>query len=219
MSKDRVLLEQVARWAWDAAREESIVTWLSADHLSCRAELVRRYDAFKDWWTKAVGRPLLNTPAEAEDLREQLKRAPADVGEAYEQGLAAPLEHIQKLEQELADVKAAREECERQLQAKVSEVGSLQGLLDEVQEELIARTAMLSELILKEADRPQPQEHSLCSDGDGHWFVVPVSQQKAFDDWLAGVRREEFDPDGYPEGVVPLYGGPGRILFQNFKLC
>ena len=58
----------------------------------------------------------------------------------------------------------------------------------------------------------------LDSDDDGHWYVVPVAQRDAFSKWLASVDAEDFDPVGYPEGVVPLDGSPTRVVFPAFAV-
>lgn len=59
------------------------------------------------------------------------------------------------------------------------------------------------------------EKFTLEQDDAGHWYVVPCRVIHEFKDWLAFVDDEEFDPDGYPEGVKRVGGAPSLVTFSN----
>lgn len=52
----------------------------------------------------------------------------------------------------------------------------------------------------------------LDSDDDGHWYVVPLEQRRAFSRWL---DCPDSDP---PPGVVDIGGSPSMVIFPAFRL-
>lgn len=58
----------------------------------------------------------------------------------------------------------------------------------------------------------------LDQDPDCHWYVVPVSQAKAWEEWLDSVDDENFDPDAMPAGVEIVGGGPQRVTFPYYEI-
>lgn len=54
------------------------------------------------------------------------------------------------------------------------------------------------------------------SDDDGHWYLIPVEYQAAWDRWtgLDQDSPEAWDP---PAWAVPLDGHPNGITFENPK--
>jgi hypothetical protein len=53
----------------------------------------------------------------------------------------------------------------------------------------------------------------LDTDGDGHWYVIPVSASRAWDVYCETNWDEEYAE--IPSGVRPVGGWPGLITFAD----
>lgn len=54
------------------------------------------------------------------------------------------------------------------------------------------------------------ERYRLTTDDDGHWYLVPVSQREAFDDWVYAVGAGDMPP-----GVQPVPGWAGLVTFTD----
>lgn len=59
-------------------------------------------------------------------------------------------------------------------------------------------------------DTPMLTRWMLNNDDDGHWYLVPVEQKDAFDEWVYGDDTAE-----QPAGVTPLAGHPNNVTFER----
>jgi hypothetical protein len=64
------------------------------------------------------------------------------------------------------------------------------------------------------------QRYKLLSDDDGHYYLVPVEQEEAFNEWVASFNEdEEGDPDGYAKlGAQSLGCSPTCVSFTDPKI-
>ena len=61
--------------------------------------------------------------------------------------------------------------------------------------------------------------YKLLSDDDGHDFVVPVEQEKAFDLWLQSVYDPMCEDLPMPEGVQSIGGSPSLLTFTDPQIA
>lgn len=54
--------------------------------------------------------------------------------------------------------------------------------------------------------------HTIVTDGDGHWYVIPADQINRWNSF-------DFDDGDYlPDWAVPIGGGPQRVTFDGYKI-
>lgn len=58
--------------------------------------------------------------------------------------------------------------------------------------------------------------YKMKSDDDGHDFIVPVDQEKAFDKWLESVYDESLEEElPMPDRVISIGGSPTKVTFTH----
>jgi len=53
----------------------------------------------------------------------------------------------------------------------------------------------------------------LKSDGDGHWYLVPLDQESTFDSWLEDPEMPYLNP---PRGTVQI-DGPHTLIIKEWS--
>lgn len=56
------------------------------------------------------------------------------------------------------------------------------------------------------------QRFRMQQDDSSHWYVVPVEQEAAFNEWSEGGYEENPEP---PEGAWQIGGWPGLVTFTD----
>lgn len=65
------------------------------------------------------------------------------------------------------------------------------------------------------------ERQMLVSDDSGHYYIIPVNKEQAFDAWGAWFTNNENDADGYEEydgeefDSYRINGGPSSITFLD----
>lgn len=65
---------------------------------------------------------------------------------------------------------------------------------------------------------PDNSGYFLDRDDSGHWYVVPVSQAKAWQEWLDSTDDEDFCSYAMPEGVEEVGGHPSLVSFPSYEI-
>lgn len=61
----------------------------------------------------------------------------------------------------------------------------------------------------------------LTSDDDGHWYIIPADERRAFDKWVRDTGRYWEDPDAMeypgdqPEWARAVGGSVSLVTFEN----
>lgn len=60
-------------------------------------------------------------------------------------------------------------------------------------------------------------KYYLATDNDCHWYVIPLTKRKEWDEWCEIPSDDEraWEP---PEFAVPVNGDPGQVVFKEYKI-
>ena len=75
----------------------------------------------------------------------------------------------------------------------------------------------ITEILEKLNSIEDRDKYFLDQDGDGHWFVVPVSRKEEWDNWAA-LDSDDETAWTAPNFVEEVGGAPQSVIFERFKI-
>lgn len=66
----------------------------------------------------------------------------------------------------------------------------------------------------KKEAKPSPERFFLSTDGDGHWFIVPVAKRDEWYEW-ANIDSDDERSWESPEFAQPVGGSPSMVSFTD----